>query len=135
MRHYKLECDHPFIFDLKETKYTDIKLLEHSIYFQKNKHDLIHNKELFAPNLIRIDEKENLQFTKKGIIEYSEYLLNLDDFCKFYDKEGLKLAYRKAGSNISKDFMVGRAEYKLKKSDLGPGVGLNTLLDIVNILV
>ena len=83
--------------------------------------------------MIRIDEKENLQFSKRGIIKFSEYLLNLEDFNKFYEKDDLKLSYRKAGSNISKDFMVGRAEFKLKKSDLKFGVGLSTLIDIVYI--
>jgi hypothetical protein len=64
--------------DIMEKISPEIKIKELSIYFQKYKleiNNLLYGKEFFSPNLIRIDEKENLQFTKRGIIKYSEYLL------------------------------------------------------------
>lgn len=86
---------------------------------------------IFSDNLIRDDEMDKIRFTKRGVVDFSEYLLNLDDLHKFYDQNDLKLSYRKNGTKISNEFMLGRAEYKMKKSILKSGVDLKLMIDTV----
>lgn len=72
---------------------------------------------LKEPWLIREGEN-NLQFSKKGLIELYDRLDNLSGVEKFYDKNNLTLYYNKNGSEFSKNSYLGKSVYKMEKKEL-----------------
>jgi hypothetical protein len=83
--------------------------------------------------LIRPDEKEesNLKFTKKGIADFFEYLQNLHGFEPLHTKENLIMHCRRSGSPFSKNFYLGRLQYKIDKSKLNKKASLQQIRDLV----
>jgi hypothetical protein len=108
---------------------------EYKIYFQLLNIDL-HSGEnldevLFEERLIRPDEAEKINFTRRGIIKFTEELLNITDFNKFYEKNNLILHCKKSGSPVTSDFMMGKCEYKLEKSQFLNGCEIEKIVEIV----
>lgn len=112
-----------------------ILIPEYKIYFQILNIDLHIDEHLdeplFEQRLIRPDEAEKINFTRRGIIKFTEELLNITDFNKFYDKNNLILYCKKSGSPVSADFMMGKCEYKIEKTQFPKGLEIKKLVDIV----
>lgn len=63
---------------------------------------------------IRNDEKDVIKFTRAGVVEYINNILN-SDFLLNYNKEDLKI-YSKNGSEINKEKVLIKADKTIKKS-------------------
>lgn len=108
---------------------------EENIKINKYKHEEAFEELLVDPKLISQEEKneEGLIFTQTGLVKYMEKWDQEEGFELLYEKGNLILHYKKSGSNLSKNFYVGKCQYKIKKDDFGGHgkISLKQIRDLV----
>ncbi len=103
---------------------------EHKRFYNTKLSDKSLDQIMIDPEYVRAEEMNLISFTKRGLIKFTEDLLSLSDFNKFYDKDDIKLWDRRSGSSLS-NFVLGKCEYKASKSLLKRKVTLKELSDFV----
>jgi len=108
---------------------------EENIKINKYKYEEALEELLVDPKLISEEEKneEGLVFTQTGLVKYMEKWDQEEGFQLLYEKGNLILHYKKSGSNLSKNFYVGKCQYKIKKDDFGGHgkISLKQIRDLV----
>jgi len=95
-----------------ELKQPNEEKLESRIEYPKDE-DIIFKESW----LIRSNE-QNIQFSKKGLIELYNSLDKSEGLQKFYEKNNLILYCSKLGSQLTKDFYLGKSFYKMSKQEI-----------------
>jgi hypothetical protein len=95
-----------------ELKQPNEEKLESESEYPKDKNLIIRDSWLIRSN------EQNVQFSKKGLIELYNSLDNSEGLQKFYEKNNLILYCSKLGTQLTKDFHLGKSFYKMSKQEI-----------------
>jgi len=100
----------------------------------KEEEEKFNNQLLWEESLLSDYEKNcaELKITKQGIIKYFDYIEKLDEWTLLYEKENLKLNYRKCGSPFCNKIYLGQSTYKIDRKEIKCPVTIEKLRDLVN---
>jgi hypothetical protein len=87
-------------------------------------------QQLFDNKFIREEEQNILIFTKPTLLELINYINGLPDWDKYYEKDNLTL-WTQRGSPINTEFIFGKSEYIIPKTNLRENVSLKDLIRII----